>query len=143
MLLLISFWAEGKTYEKPDRICSIVFPGAGLAETVFAPRVDYPTTNPFFLAVGDLNNDSNQDLVVANWSEDTITVFLGSGDGTSPVSFLPGQRPNIQQRQVRLPVSPEAQCGLPHCSAANVFAKNSRFFALGLILSRSPLPCPC
>jgi hypothetical protein len=66
------------------------------AETAFAPRVDLPTTNPFFIAAGDLNNDANSDLVVANWSANTITVFLGSGDGTftaqSPLAV--GVHPN-------------------------------------------------
>ena len=41
---------------------------------------------PRSVAVGDLNGDGVQDLAVPNWSEDTVSVFFGNGDG----SFEPG-----------------------------------------------------
>lgn len=37
---------------------------------------------PINIAAGDVNGDGNQDLVVANRSNQTISVFLGNGDGT-------------------------------------------------------------
>jgi Flp pilus assembly secretin CpaC len=37
---------------------------------------------PSALAVGDFNNDGHQDLAVANEALNTVSVFLGKGDGT-------------------------------------------------------------
>jgi hypothetical protein len=37
---------------------------------------------PRFVAVGDLNGDGKQDLIVANWSGSNVSVFLGNGNGT-------------------------------------------------------------
>jgi hypothetical protein len=37
---------------------------------------------PFSVAVGFFNNDANADLAVANFNEDTVSIFLGDGDGT-------------------------------------------------------------
>ncbi|CCQ91314.1 hypothetical protein NITGR_620011 [Nitrospina gracilis 3/211] len=37
---------------------------------------------PVFLAHGDLNRDGNQDLVVANSKDHTLTFLFGRGDGT-------------------------------------------------------------
>ncbi len=42
---------------------------------------------PRSLAAGDLDLDGDQDLVVASPNSDTVTVFLGKGDGT----FAPGK----------------------------------------------------
>jgi type II/III secretion system protein/VCBS repeat protein len=49
---------------------------------------NFPTTAlttgnaPDFIATGDLNNDSFPDLIVANNTDNTLSVFLGNGDGT-------------------------------------------------------------
>jgi Flp pilus assembly secretin CpaC len=37
---------------------------------------------PVAIATGDLNNDSHPDLVVANQTDNTVSVLLGNGDGT-------------------------------------------------------------
>ncbi|MGC2235575.1 MAG: VCBS repeat-containing protein [Pyrinomonadaceae bacterium] len=39
-------------------------------------------TQPAFVLVTDFNNDSNQDLIVANFGADSVSTFLGSGNGT-------------------------------------------------------------
>jgi len=66
-------------------LSSTSFPSIG-----FAPPVNYSSTNPYGVAVADMNGDSKTDFVVTNWSANTITVFLGNGDGTftaqAPVS---------------------------------------------------------
>lgn len=39
-------------------------------------------SNPYSVAVGDLNNNNKQDLVVANYFDNTVGVLLGNGDGS-------------------------------------------------------------
>src|SRR5262245_60987657 len=44
--------------------------------------------SPFSVAVGDFNNDGRADYAVANARDNTVSVFLGNGDGT----FSPAPR---------------------------------------------------
>ena len=37
---------------------------------------------PFSVAAGDFNDDAKLDLAVANFGSNTVTIFLGNGDGT-------------------------------------------------------------
>src|SRR5438046_5429379 len=55
-----------------------------LAQTVpFSSRLDFAVeAHPTFVAVGDFNGDRVQDLAVANFDSNTISVLLGNGDGT-------------------------------------------------------------
>jgi hypothetical protein len=39
-------------------------------------------TYPYFVAVGDFNGDKIADIAVANYATNTVSVFLGNGDGT-------------------------------------------------------------
>src|SRR5205085_1029888 len=50
---------------------------------------------PFSMAVGDLNNDGNPDVVVGNFGAHTVSVLLGDGKGTfaAPQSFATGFYP--------------------------------------------------
>ena len=38
-------------------------------------------TDPFSVAVGDFNGDGKQDLAVANWNSDNVSILLGTGTG--------------------------------------------------------------
>ena len=49
----------------------------------FAAKVDYTTgATPTGLAIGDLDDDGDQDIAVVNEGPDTVSVFLGVGNGT-------------------------------------------------------------
>ena len=50
---------------------------------------------PAFVTAASLRNNGTQDLIVANQSDNTISVFLGNGDGTfaSPVTYPTGVGP--------------------------------------------------
>jgi hypothetical protein len=69
-------------------------PGGGTSNVVFFPitipasSVSFTTSEnasgntPVFVAVGDFNGDRRLDLAVANFGSNTVSVFLGNGDGT-------------------------------------------------------------
>lgn len=44
-------------------------------------------TQPAYVQIGQLNNDANRDLVVANFGSNSVSTFFGNGTGT----FQPGQ----------------------------------------------------
>jgi hypothetical protein len=55
----------------------------GNSDGTFQPLVSYPTGNePLSVAVADLNKDSKQDLILANYLGNSVSVLLGNGDGT-------------------------------------------------------------
>src|SRR6266705_3213473 len=48
----------------------------------FGAKTDFATgTNPYSLAIGDLNGDAKPDLAVANLNSNTVSVLLGNGAG--------------------------------------------------------------
>ena len=52
------------------------------APALFGPFTTLNTANnPYAVAVGDLNADGKQDLVAANYGNNNIQVFFGSGNG--------------------------------------------------------------
>lgn len=57
-----------------------VFKNIGTKETIsFASKVDYPTgNNAMNITSGDLNGDGMYDLVVANYSSNTVSVFINT-----------------------------------------------------------------
>jgi hypothetical protein len=57
----------------------------GYGNGTFSTQITYSTGNdsqPYSVAVGDFNNDSRLDIVVANSLADNVGIFLGYGDGT-------------------------------------------------------------
>jgi hypothetical protein len=71
-------------------------PTTVLADPLFAAKTDYGTgTNPYFVAIGDLNADGKPDLVTADWGVSKVSVLLGNGDGTfgAKTDFVTGSGP--------------------------------------------------
>ena len=69
-------------------------PAAGAVS--FAPHVDYQVgQDPTSVAIGDLDGDGKQDLVVANMGYSSVSVLLGDGNGdfAKPSSFSVGYLP--------------------------------------------------
>jgi hypothetical protein len=65
----------------------------GNGDGTFTPAPGSPVTvglNPYALAVGDFNSDGKLDLVVANQTDNTLSILLGNGDGTfTPAASSP------------------------------------------------------
>jgi regulator of extracellular matrix RemA (YlzA/DUF370 family) len=57
----------------------------GYGNGLFANQMTYltsPSSSPYSLAVSDFNNDTILDIIVANYGNNKLGVFLGHGDGT-------------------------------------------------------------
>src|SRR5205809_4446220 len=63
---------------------SSALPSPASAQTVsFIAHTDFVSgSTPVSVAVGDFNSDGVQDLALANYRDNTVSVLLGSGDGT-------------------------------------------------------------
>ena len=62
----------------------------------FAAAADFGAgSSPAFVAVGDFNGDSQQDLAVANGGSDDVSILLGDGTGnfSAPTNFAVGAAP--------------------------------------------------
>lgn len=73
--------------------------GSGVSSIITASDLkesDLTTGNlPTFVTAADLRNKSIQDLIVSNFSDNTVSVFLGNGDGTfaDQVTYVTGAGP--------------------------------------------------
>src|SRR5258706_12689763 len=61
-----------------------VIHGTSRATPLFAaPFLSFDTgNNPLSVVIGDTNGDGKPDLVLANYTSNTVSVLLGNGDGT-------------------------------------------------------------
>ena len=76
-------------------VSQTVVPGISLG---LHPPVNYAAgTNAYAVAVGDFNKDLKADLVVPNFGQSSVSVFLGNGDGSfqTAVSYATDQNPAI------------------------------------------------
>jgi hypothetical protein len=84
----------GNPGENPDPgdVSVLVNLGGG----VFADDLRFPAgTDPSTVAIGDLDNDADADVVTTNEGSDDLSVLLNDGDGTfsPPVTFPVGDTP--------------------------------------------------
>jgi hypothetical protein len=65
----------------------VSIPGVG---TATLPITTLATGNaPDFVTTADLNDDNFQDLIVANFTDNTLSIFLGNGDGSFQNAVTP------------------------------------------------------
>jgi hypothetical protein len=79
-------------------LCGGVCVLRGTGTGSFSPTyLSYPTgSGPDAVAIADLNGDNKNDVVVANFSDNDVTVFVGNGDGTfqQPANYNTGTGPS-------------------------------------------------
>src|SRR5260370_42672145 len=80
-------------------VFNVLVAAAAQAQDVsFIARRDFDTAgvSPVSVAVGDFNGDGVQDLVIANFGSNNVSVLLGNGDGTfqGARNFAAGASPN-------------------------------------------------
>jgi hypothetical protein len=91
-------WRAGVLAGAAAVAVALALPAGALAQASFSGPEFFHAggDNPRSFAVGDLNNDSNPDLAVANASSDDVTVLLGGGSGhfaATGDSFSVGDNP--------------------------------------------------
>ena len=67
-----------------------------MARAISAPPQTSPlATDPVSVAVGDFNGDGKQDLAVANYGSNNVSILLGDGAGnfSAPTNFAVGANP--------------------------------------------------
>ena len=74
----------------------------GNGDGTFQPQVassaeGFAGSGPYSIVVGDFTGDGREDLAVANYFGDSVSVFLGNGGGTfqPPVDYAVGFGPNV------------------------------------------------
>jgi hypothetical protein len=76
----------------------------GYGNGSFSSQATYSTgssSNPWSVAVGDLNNDGHPDIAVANWGTSNVGIFIGYGNG----SFTTQQTKSTAYASEPLPVA--------------------------------------
>lgn len=93
----------------------------GRRQLSFAPPVTYATApgpeGPYPIARADLNGDGKVDIVVSNNGSNSLSVFLGNGDGT----LQPGTLVTVGSGPVYIVVGDFNRDGKPDLAVANQF----------------------
>ena len=82
---------------------NVTFAGGGsITTSTLSTKVDFTTgTNPYSVAIGDLDEDGKLDMAVANWTSNTISIYrntstsgsISSSSFASKVDFATGSYP--------------------------------------------------
>jgi hypothetical protein len=95
----------------------------------FEARLNYGTgRGPASVAIGDLNGDGKPDLVTANFSANTVSVFLADTVGTCVVPNVTGQK---------LPAAKAGVAGA-QCRVAKIRRAYSKIVKKGHVISQAP-----
>jgi hypothetical protein len=93
----------------------------GNGDGSFRPATQSPVPsgrNPEFVTVGDFNSDNNTDIAVANYSDGTVSILLGNGDGTfTPATNSPVA---VGRNPLSIAVGDFSDDGIPDLAVANV-----------------------
>jgi hypothetical protein len=81
----------------------VTFPTTGVIDaTAFALKIDFtPGTNPYYIAINDIDGDGRPDLAVTNTSSNTVSIFrntsttgtIDAGSFSTKVDFATGTSP--------------------------------------------------
>ena len=112
---------------------TLIVAGSAEAQNVsfIAPRAFAAGVAPFSVAVSDFNGDGIQDLAVANYSSNNVSVLLGRGDGTfqAAINFGAGAFP------FSVAVSDFNDDGLQDVAVAVMAARNS---GVSVLINNTP-----
>ncbi len=80
----------------PNGLTDTLSDGFAFVDVLFGPRTDYAVGgSPESVFITDLDGDGDDDLAVANWNSDNVSVLLNNGNGTfaPKVDYAVGEGP--------------------------------------------------
>ena len=114
-------------------VATAALPTAFAACPSFGAAVLYESgVRPASLAIADFNGDGKKDIAVANSGDDTISIFLGNGDGTFPAAFPPHY--SSARGPVSLAVGDFNGDGKLDLAVANITPDNTYHFFVSILL---------
>ena len=93
----------------------------------FAPRVNFPGGNgPYGIAIGDLNGDNKQDVVVTNTTDSSISILMNTSTGV--ISFAPAIKYKAAAQPRYVAIGDLDMDSLPDISVVNYGSENISIF---------------